>query len=72
LTNKQRKEQQGRAKAARELLKNANCGEIVVDGKSVKVKLAPCGMLYGMGKNKNMRINPFDVVLPAVAEEINT
>jgi len=65
----QHKEQKSRSKAARDLLKQANCGEITVEGRTVKVKIAPCGMLYGMGRDKNMRINPLDV-LPHAALEV--
>lgn len=64
LTNQKRREQQGRAKAARKLLKQADCGEITIEGRTVKVKISPCGMLYGMGKDKNLRINPYDVQKP--------
>jgi hypothetical protein len=67
----QHKEQKSRSKAARDLLKQANCGEIIVEGRTVKVKIAPCGMLYGMGRDKSMRINPLDVVPPSVAEVVN-
>jgi hypothetical protein len=65
LRNKPHKEQQGRFKAAKKLLKEANCGEITVEGKTVKVRVAACGMLYGMGKNRSLRINPLDVQMPA-------
>ncbi len=72
MTNQQHGAQKGRLKAAKKLLNNADCGEIVVNGKTVKVRVGLGGMLTGMGQDKYIRINPFDVSPPAVAEVVNT
>lgn len=55
-------EQRNRLLEARRLLGGGDCGVIQIDGKPVKVRLTPSGILIGVGKrHASVRLDPFEI-----------
>ena len=66
MTNKKMEEQRRRLQKARKLLGGSDCGELVVNGEVLKLKVLPSGKMVGVGRQfANIIINPDEIAASA-------